>query len=282
MRLQDFSVGTKIIGSIIVLAIIILGGTAFTVQEMQTINAGYQSFLSHDARSRLTSAKMRNDASVTTSLIFQYLLEPDDTKMKALLQRKDEAEATLMKDAQTIKTLTPRYAANVDAILQQYADAKAAAKPAMDFGAKNDFANANKAATTQFIPVANRLDDDLVALRDTIDKNTQNGSKELSNHSDSVVWLSVGIMLGGILLGIILAWVISQMGIVKPILDLAACMQTLSQGRYDLAFLVSAARTNLASWHRTWKSFARTAWRLTACAPRRKRISVAPKPKNAP
>jgi len=96
MRLQDFSVGTKIIGSIIVLAIIILGGTAFTVQEMQTINAGYQSFLSHDARSRLTSAKMRNDASVTTSLIFQYLLEPDDTKMKALLQRKDEAEATLM------------------------------------------------------------------------------------------------------------------------------------------------------------------------------------------
>jgi len=235
MRLQDFSVGTKIIGSIIVLAVIILGGTAFTVQEMQTINAGYQSFLSHDARSRLTSAKMRNDASVTTSLIFQYLLEPDDTKMKVLLQRKDEAEATLMKDAQTIKTLTPRYAATVDAILQQYAAAKAAAKPAMDFGAKNDFANANKAATTQFIPVANRLDDDLVALRDIIDKNTQNGSKELSNHSDSVVWLSIGIMLGGILLGIILAWVISQMGIVKPILDLAACMQTLSQGRYDLA-----------------------------------------------
>jgi hypothetical protein len=29
MRLQDFRIGTKIIGSIIVLAAIILGGTAF-------------------------------------------------------------------------------------------------------------------------------------------------------------------------------------------------------------------------------------------------------------
>ena len=234
MRLQDFSIGTKIVGSIIVLAAIILGGIAYTAAEMRSINAEYQSFLSHDARSRLGSAKMRNDASVTTSLIFQYLLEPDDAKMKALLQQKDAAESNLMKDAQDIKTLTPQYADRVDGILQEYAAAKAAAKPAMAFGAKNDFVNANKAATTEFVPVANKLDDDLVALRELIDRKTQAGSKNLSDRSESVAWLSVGIMLGGILLGIVLSWLIAQIGIVKPLLGLSACMQTLAQGKYDL------------------------------------------------
>ena len=137
MRLQDFSIGTKIVGSIIVLAAIILGGIAYTAAEMRSINAEYQSFLSHDARSRLGSAKMRNDASVTTSLIFQYLLEPDDAKMKALLQQKDAAESNLMKDAQDIKTLTPQYADRVDGILQEYAAAKAAAASA-DSSASSD------------------------------------------------------------------------------------------------------------------------------------------------
>jgi len=234
MRLQDFSIGAKIVGSIVVLASIVLGGTTFTVMEMRSITAGYQSFLGHDARARLGSAKMRNDVNTTTSLIFQFLLEPDDTKMKALLRRKDEAEAVLMQDAQAIKTLTPQYAENVDALLEEYQATKRAAKPAMDIGAQNDFVNANKAATTQFIPLANKLDEHLVALRDLIDRKTQAGAAELSGRSDSVVWLSVGTMLGGVLVGIILSWIIAQKGIVKPVLDLSACMQTLSQGKYDL------------------------------------------------
>ncbi|HEY2009168.1 MAG TPA: methyl-accepting chemotaxis protein [Rhizomicrobium sp.] len=234
MRLQDFSIGAKIVGSIIVLAVIILGGTAFTAFQMRAIDAGYQSFATHDAASWEDVARFRSESNLISSLVYQVILEPDDTKMQAILRQRDAEEATMMKLAQDIKSLTPQYADKVDAILQDYAASKQAAQPAINFGLKNDFANANKAATSMYNPARKKLDDELMSLRDIINQNTQAGSRDLSSHSQSVVWLSAGIMLGGIVLGIILSWLIAQTGIVRPLAALSACMQTLAKGRYDI------------------------------------------------
>lgn len=235
MRLQDFSIGAKIIGSIIVLAVIILGGTAFTAIQMGAIDAGYQSFLNHDGQSWEGVTRVRSDANQISSLIYQTILEPDDAKMQILLRSRDEVEADMLKRAQDIKSLTPQYADKLDAAMQDYTASKQAAQPAIQFGMKNDFANANKAATTTYNPAQTKLDRDLVALRDMIGEKTHAGGLDLSSHSQSIVWLSAGIMLGGIVVGLILSWLIAQTGIVKPLANLSACMQTLAKGEYDVS-----------------------------------------------
>ena len=234
MRLQDFSIGAKIVGSIIVLAVIILGGTAFTAIQMRAIDAGYQSFLTHDSQSWADVTRVRSQSNLISSLVYQVILEPDDAKMQAILRQRDAEEATMMKLAQEVKSATPQYADKVDAAMQDYAASKQAAQPAINFGLKNDYANANKAATSLYNPAWNKLDGDLVALRDTIGEKTLAGGRDLSDHSQSVMWLSAGIMLGGIVIGIILSWLIAQTGIVKPLAALSACMQTLAKGRYDI------------------------------------------------
>ena len=234
MRLQDFSIGAKIVGSIIILAVIILGGAAFTAFQMRAIDAGYQSFLTHDAVSWSDVARVRAQSNQFSSLIYQVILEPDNAKMQALLHQKDAAEAEMTKRALEIKSLTPQYADKVDAILQDFAASKEAAQPAINFGLKNDFADANKAATTMYNPAWKRLDDKIVVLRDLVSENALAGGQDLSSRSQSVTWLSAGIMLGGIVIGIILSWLIAQTGIVKPLASLSACMQTLAKGRYDI------------------------------------------------
>ena len=68
MRLQDLKISIKIMGAIVVLALVVAGGTAFTAHEMQSIDSAYSTFLERDTQSRFDAAKLRALLPVTVDV----------------------------------------------------------------------------------------------------------------------------------------------------------------------------------------------------------------------
>src|ERR1700742_2525130 len=219
MRLQDFSIGAKIVGSIIVLATIILGGTVFSAIEMQQIDNAYTAFLDHDARSWVDTARMRADANDIYAKVLDVVLEDDEARERLLVREIGDTETDFEKQAQEIRALTPQHGNRLDTILAELRDVENASKPVIAYGLKNDYDNARKSAAAGFQQATKKLADDVVAFRDQIAAETNKGSDALSDHTDRTVWLTVSIMVGAILIGIIASWLVSRPGIVKPLLN---------------------------------------------------------------
>jgi len=234
MKLQDFKIGTKIIGSIMVLALIVIAGTAFAVMQMRSMNEAYSSFLDNDSNSLSDVMRMRTDIVKLTSLTLQVILETDDAAMRRIVAQIDDNDAEFKKLAAETKKLTPQYSEQIDTVLSQYAHTRAAAQPAIDAGLKNDNDHAHALLKTQFMPAADAMLDQVTAFRDKIDNNVQKGDDDLTAKATSATWMLSGIMLAGVAVGIFLAWIIAQTGIVKPIRTLSECMRTLATGKYDV------------------------------------------------
>jgi methyl-accepting chemotaxis protein len=234
MKLQDFKIGTKIIGSIAVLALIVMAGTAFAVMQMRSINEAYSSFLDNDTASLSDAMHMRTDIVNLSALTYQVILETDEATMRRIVAQIDDNDTEFKKLAAETKKLTPQYSEQVDAVLEDYTKARAAGQPAIDAGLKNDNEHALALVKSQFMPAATTLLDKVTAFRDLINTNVQKGDDDLTAKATSATWMLSGIMLGGVAIGIFLAWIIAQTGIVKPIKILSDCMRTLATGKYDV------------------------------------------------
>jgi hypothetical protein len=181
MRLQDFKISTKIICSIVALAAIVLGGTVFIAREMRSIDDAYSSFLAKDSVSWVDAVRLRATTMQISSLAYHVVVESDDTKMRSMVDQIGQADIEFKKDSAEIKSLTPQYNDRINAILQAYADMQIAVKPVIDFGLKNDYANANKAANTRFEPAIGKLMDTVEDLRAAIRNDVNKGSDDLTS-----------------------------------------------------------------------------------------------------
>lgn len=234
MRLQDFKIGTKIIGSIAALAAIIMAGTVFTTIEIRSIDSAYSSFLDKDSVSWVDAVRMNMVSQQISSLTYRVVVENDDAAMRRIVDQIGEAENEFKKYADEIKTLSPQYADRVDALERDFADMHGATKPVIDFGLKNDTDNARKAANAGFEPAIKKLNDSVEAFRNQIRSDVTHGSDALTDRTNTTIWMVGGIMLAGIVIGMTLAWIIAQSGIVKPIRILSECMRVLATGKYDV------------------------------------------------
>ncbi len=233
MRLQDFKISTKIIGSIVALAAIIICGTAFMMVQMRSVTGSYSSFLDKDETSALNLVRLRVDAANFRSDVYGMIIESDVAQMRGLLANIDQNDADLKKYAAEIKSLTPQHGDEVDTVLAEYANARSAAQPMIDAALKDNDEAARK-AEGPYITAQDKLTDDLDRLREKILSQIQEGDDALAAQTSHTMWLSGGIMVGGIAFGIFIAWLIAQTGIVKPIKSLSECMRTLATGKYDV------------------------------------------------
>jgi methyl-accepting chemotaxis protein len=234
MKLQDFKIGTKIISSIAILAMIVMAGTTFAVMQMRSINEAYSSFLDNDSASQADAMLMRTDIVKLSALTYQVILETDEATMRRIAAQIDDNDAEIKKLAAETKKATPQYSEQVDSVLAEYATTRAAAQPAIDAGLKNDNEHALALVKSQFMPAATAMLTKVTAFRDMIENNVQKGDDELTAKATTATWMLSGIMLGGVAVGIFLAWIIAQTGIVKPIKILSECMRTLATGKYDV------------------------------------------------
>ena len=234
MRLQDFRIGTKIIGSIIALAIIVLAGTLFTVTQMRSIDDAYSNFIAKDSLSWVDAVRLRATTFQISALTYGLVVETDDARMRNLADQIGQAESDFKKYASELKSLSPQYGDRIDAIAQDFTEMHNAAKPVIAYGLKNDDTNAAKSANTSFEPSIKQLTNAVDGLRTTIANNVNKGSDDLTAKTNSNIWMVIGIMLGGILIGIVAAWIIARTGIVKPLNMLSEYMRILATGKYDM------------------------------------------------
>jgi methyl-accepting chemotaxis protein len=233
MRLQDFKIGTKIISAIAVLAIIVISGTVFAAMQLRSITEAYSSFLDDDTSSLVLATRLRVDVMKLSAYTYQAILETDDAKMRSVIAKIETNDTEFKSFAAEIKKTTPQYTEQTDAILADYAQVKALGQPAIDAALKNDDDHAREIADTKFVPAADALMDKAGAFRDLINTNVQKGDDDLAARAHSAVWLLAVIMGGGVVIGIVLAWIIAQSGIVKPLSLLSNCMRILAEGKYD-------------------------------------------------
>ncbi|HEY4075907.1 MAG TPA: methyl-accepting chemotaxis protein [Rhizomicrobium sp.] len=233
MKLQDFKISTKIIGSIVALAVIIICGSVFMMYQTRAITTAYSGFLDNDENSALNVVRLRTDAAILRSNVYGMIIESEEAQIRALLHTIDQNDADLKKTADEIKKLTPQHSDEADSVLADYATARAAAQPMIDAALKNDDETARKFQGA-YTAAQDKLADHLDRLRDKIVNQIQEGDDALAAQTSHTMWLSGGIMAGGIAFGIFIAWIIAQTGIVKPLQILSECMRTLATGKYDV------------------------------------------------
>ena len=155
---------------------------------------------------------------------------PSEHRLKGELKATDQE---VKKYASEVRALSPQFGTEVDAVQQAHADVMAATEPVIQAGAKGDLDGARQAANTQFEPAMKKLTATIDTLSENVRKHITEGSAVLTARTTSATWLATGIMVAGLLVGIALAWLVAQFGIVKPLGALSECMRVLAQGKYD-------------------------------------------------
>ena len=234
MRLQDMKISVKIMGAIVALAAVVAGGTVFTTVEMQTIDNAYTVFLDHDTESRLDAAKLREAAVNVTALVYRLASERDPATEAALNKGIKTTDRNVKKFAAEIRSLSPQFSDQVETVLEAHSELLGAAQPVIQAGAKGDLDGARTAANNTFEPAMQKLTAAIDVLADGMRKHITAGSATLTSRTEMATWLSAGIMTAGLAIGIVLAWLIAQFGIVKPINSLSECMRILAGGKYDI------------------------------------------------
>ncbi|MBN9588001.1 MAG: hypothetical protein BGN85_12345 [Alphaproteobacteria bacterium 64-11] len=96
---QNLTIRSKVIGPIAVLALIILGGTAFTVTEMRSMDSSYSSFIDKDAVSWVDAVRLRLAGAEISRLSYRLVLESDQATMRSLAGQIDQTEGEFRKYA---------------------------------------------------------------------------------------------------------------------------------------------------------------------------------------
>lgn len=234
MRVQDINISTKILSSIFALALLVIAGTVFVVTELISVDSSYSNFIAKDTRSLTASAQLRGRFWELSDVTYHSAFEQDPATKTRLAAELERASKEARQLAAEISELTPRYAGKVSQIASEYSELEKLARKVIATGHKGDMQALREIVDNEYDPLNAKLAAELEILRSDMSKAIDQANENLSNRTQHVVWMTAGAMGGSVAFGVLLAWLIAQFGVVKPLATISECMRVLAKGEYGI------------------------------------------------
>jgi methyl-accepting chemotaxis protein len=228
--LNNAKIGTKIALPLIMLALIGLGGVAYTGWQAWTASTEYRRIIDKEAKGELNVARANRNLAMMAYNVYEVIQydggsaeakasvdEFNDYKQR-VVNRIDGAIELMPEDAVELRAFKPRF----EALVKQL-------ESALDRGLANDTEGAY-AIMAQVNPQLTKLADELVAWNDAKSAEMESDAANMASGVETTVFAMLGIMLVGTVLALTGAMLIASRGITQPLSRLQGSMSTLAAG----------------------------------------------------
>jgi methyl-accepting chemotaxis protein len=233
---------SKIVSVIALIGAITAGGLWFATSRMTSIDDGYSTFIDRDAQAWMTATRLRRNTYQLWMLCFRIIAESDVGQMK-----KAEAEiATMFEEydqlLRKVKADAPAFAARTDALAGKMTGLNRELAPMLKLALADQDGPAIELMHQKINPLFEQIAADGDAVRSALNDAIKKGSDDLTDTTHATILMTVVLMGGGLVLGIVLAVLVTLVGITWPIGRLVACMKSIAAGRYDVEVPGAARR----------------------------------------
>jgi methyl-accepting chemotaxis protein len=232
--LARFGILTKVLSVIGLMGLIIVCSIYFATSRMSQIDDGYTRFLEREALAWVTSVRLNRNVYRTWYFAYRAIAETSEdeiAKAETELRKTIEETTTLTK---LVKDNAKGLEAAVDAIEAKSQELGRLVGPMMVLAVQNRNDEAVAYAHATLDPKFQAIAKDAADLRTALDKMIKTGSGDLNAMTERTISLTQILAGAGLVIGVVLAALIAIFGIVRPIRNLVACMETLASGKYDI------------------------------------------------
>ncbi|MDQ0359262.1 methyl-accepting chemotaxis protein, partial [Rhodoplanes tepidamans] len=224
----------KILSVILLLAAIAGFGSWYSGQQMHTIEGGYNKFLTGEAAARLANARLNRGVYQYEMYLYRIIAETSDEEMRKMPEQIAKALAFATEQAVAAKAAVPALASRYEQVERDLAAMGIAGKPVQELALANRNDEATNLLRTSVDPLAQKALSDTLKLAAEIERLTAAGTAELLTSTRSAITNSYLIVGSGVGVALIVAFVIAQFGIARPITDLTSGMRQLAEGKFDV------------------------------------------------
>jgi methyl-accepting chemotaxis protein len=212
---------------------IVLGGLFVATSRMAQIDEGYSKFLETDVRAAIDMARFSRNTALVQASAYRLLAE---TSLDGIDETAAEINKTfdeMSKLADAVQREMPTFRARVDELRSQTSTVRQALEPVLNLVQAGESPKAMDMLRDQVTPAIVKLSQQGLAIRNSVVKDVEAGSRQLTESTWSTVLLTRVLMGGGLVAGIGLAILVAIFGITRPIHRLVSCMRILAEDRFD-------------------------------------------------
>ncbi|MTJ82806.1 MAG: HAMP domain-containing protein [Telmatospirillum sp.] len=232
--LENLRVASKVMLSLALLALIVIGAVVFSSVRMYSIDSGYSLLVDQDAEAVGLLAAADQRLTAEGHLQYQLILESSPKGVETLKARMARNQQDFRDLIAGAKAKSPGYAARIDRIAQGFDGALALGRQAQELVEKSQDVAALDLVRTKFDPAVGQLESDLTAMVEEFTKAMRTESRELKRTtSDTVVTTQIFIG-GGLVLAFGAAWFITTQGVARPLRAMADVMGEMAAGRFSV------------------------------------------------
>lgn len=232
--LENLKVASKVMLSLGLLALIVIGAVIFSSVRMYAIDGGYSQLIEHDAAIAKLLGWADQRLTAEGHLQYQLILESTPKGVEALKAKMIKNEKEFHDLIQEAKSKNANYAARADQVGQGFDAVLVIGHQAQELVEKSKDVEALDLVRLKFDPALTKLESDLTVLVEEVDRVMGDDAKALSASTSATVTttqIAVGI---GLVLASIAGLFITQAGVSKPLTAMAGLMDELARGRFDI------------------------------------------------
>ncbi|RAI39236.1 methyl-accepting chemotaxis protein [Rhodoplanes roseus] len=224
----------KILGVILLLAAVAGFGAWYSGQQMNAIDSGYSKFLGAEATARTANARLNRGLYQYEMYLYRLIAETSDEEMKKLPAQIDKAAAFAIEQAELIKTRLPGMATRYQQIETEIRRITNLGKPVVELALANKNDEATALLRTTIDPPLQKVMESASGYAVEIEHAMKSGTEKLSESSAGAIMTSYLIIGCGVGIALVIAFLVAQYGIARPITDLTGGMRQLADGKFDV------------------------------------------------
>lgn len=238
MLIDNLKIGTKILCVIGIMAVVSIAGGAYAAFQMKQIDTAYsdlidriESAIPENARAVRTLAEYGRDA-------YSLDLETTDDGNRRLLAEIDQDKTNYASYMTQVRRLVPEYTTEIDKFVAPVQAAFAAcADPIREAGSvttPDAIVKAGERLKAECDAPVKAAASQQIEFSHFLDKAAKTTSNDLTAKTHATIALTLGGLLLGLILSIVVGLVISRRGIVGPLAQLGGVMETLAKREYGI------------------------------------------------
>jgi methyl-accepting chemotaxis protein len=228
--MKNIKIGTKIIGVVLLLACISIAAVSLSAYRMIAINGLYSDLISGPASGTVALARANRMLAATRGDLFQIIAESDPATLNTLTAVLDEDKGKFHQYVDTAIAAQPAAAAKLGELATEYDRIFVIIKKVQALGLANKDEEALTLMKSQIADPINALTASLVTANEEAIKGLNADSTGATDSVYAAIYLTVGMVGGGLVLAIAFALFISISGITRPIARMTRAMGELASG----------------------------------------------------
>jgi methyl-accepting chemotaxis protein len=232
--LENLKVASKVMLSLALMALIVVGAVIYASVRMYSIDSGYSALIDQDAGASKLLGWASQRMTAEGHLQYQLILESTPKGVEALKARMEKNVKEFHDLMAQAKAKNTKNAARLDTISAGFDAVVTLGHQAQELVEKGQDVPALDMVRQKFDPALTKLETDLTTLVEEVDNTMQTDAKDLSSSTSTTV-ITTYVMVGiGLIAVFGVALLITLYGVSKPLTAMSEIMGELAQGRFDI------------------------------------------------